>query len=66
MGIHGDLNANPPRIPLAAKAATIRNTPSETIVTASEEVKASTMVAIRSAVALYSAVLRRAEDLIIG
>jgi hypothetical protein len=66
IGSHGDLNDKPPRIPLAAKVATIRKTPRETIVTASEAARPRTMVAIRSAMARYSAVLRSTGDLITG
>ena len=66
IGSQGDLNANPPRIPLAAKAATMKKTPNETIATPSEAVRARTMVVMRRAIATYSAVLRRAGDLITG
>jgi hypothetical protein len=64
MGRYGELKVKPPRIPLTAKAATIRKTPSETIVAASDAVRP--IVAIRSAPARYSAVLRRAGDLMMG
>jgi hypothetical protein len=66
IGSHGDLNAKPPRIPLAAKAATIRKTPNETKVTASDAVRPRMMVTIRSAAATYSVALRNAGDLITG
>src|SRR5713226_268237 len=39
MGRYGELNARAPRIPLTAKAPTIRKTPSETIVAASDAVR---------------------------
>ena len=66
MGRYGELNAKPPRIPLTAKAATMRKTPNETIVAASDPVRPRTMVAIRRAPARYSAVLRSAGDLMMG
>jgi hypothetical protein len=66
MGRYGDRNARPPRIPLIAKAASIRKTPSETIVAASDAVRPRAIVAIRSAPARYSAVLRSAGDLMMG
>jgi hypothetical protein len=66
MGRYGDLNAKPPRIPLTAKAATIKKTPNETIVAASDAVRPRTIVAIRSAPARYSAVFRSVGDLIMG
>ena len=65
-GRYGELNAKPPRIPLTANAATIRKTPSETVVTASDAVRPRTIVPIRSAPARYSAVLRSTGDLMMG
>ena len=66
MGRYGELHARAPRIPLTAKAPTIRKTPSETIVAASDAVRPRTIVAIRSAPARYSAVLRSTGDLMMG
>lgn len=51
---------------MAAKAATMRKTPNETKVMASDAVRPRMMVTIRSTAAMYSVALRNAGDLTNG
>ena len=65
-GCHGDLYAKPPRMPFAAKAATIRKVPKQVIVAASEAVMPRMIVSTSRAAAAYSAMVLTSGDLMIG